>query len=129
MIVPHGYLSSDEEQHDENGNAEIVQSRTCSILHDSDAELFQSSVADRQKAKQAAYQKMRKKKLRKLEIKVRLNNGRDPILILAQQVRCLLIDQKVLICRKAFSGQPTSRLYHGAQAEKGEGESDKRESG
>jgi len=68
MIVPHGYLSSDEEQHDEN-----------------DAELFQSSVADRQKAKQAAYQKMRKKKLRKLEIKVRLNNGRDPILILAQQ--------------------------------------------
>ena len=44
-------------------------------------------MADRQKAKQAAYEKMRKKKLRKLEIKVKCQNGRDPILILAQQVQ------------------------------------------
>ena len=51
-----------------------------------DGELFQSSVADRQKAKQAAYEKMRKKKLKKLEIKVKSDSSFEPVLLLAQQV-------------------------------------------
>ena len=55
-----------------------------------DGELFQSS-SDRQKSKQAAYEKMRKKKLKKLEIKVKCNNGQEPILILSQQVRPSLL--------------------------------------
>lgn len=54
-------------------------------------------MADRQKAKQAAYEKMRKKKLRKLEIKVKCQNGRDPILILAQQVHYYDFSKGVLI--------------------------------
>lgn len=64
FMVPHGYLSSDEENQEEN-----------------DKDLFQSS-ADRQKAKQATYDKMRKMKIKKLNINIRTKLDLKPIFIL-----------------------------------------------
>ena len=118
FFVPHGYLSSDEEHHDENGKFFVFPGKTKNKKKISeDGELFQSSVADRQKEKQAAYEKMRKKKLKKLSIKVKSGSTVEPILILPLQVTIFYDHFQVTnFEQKALSGQPRSRLCHGHQA-------------
>ena len=64
FFVPHGHLSSDEEQLDTEGRFIPSWDLFC-IYFWIESELFQTSASDRIKEKQAAFEKMRKKKLRR----------------------------------------------------------------